>query len=187
MGHEIHLQGARMATIPVREGPDWDLLPEQCSGLRGALLFSPGPVGKKEPIDGGCGNTHKEPLGFRSDLEHPFPLEHGHNLGEKRRQALGADLPTSFPDLEESSLYVRGVYPGSPAAVQVLRFSPVPQEPDGRLAVVTGEGHELVEDPALFLPAGAKIPWPPGFHQLGYTGLGHRSLLLSVTQFMRNR
>jgi len=55
------------------------------------------------------------------------------------------------------------------------------------LSVVTGEGHEFVQDQSFLFPTGAKIPRSPGFHKLGYTDLGHRFLLLSVTQFMRNR
>jgi len=51
--------------------------------------------------------------------------------------------------------------------------------------VVTGDSHELVEDPALFPLASPKILWPPGFHKLGYTGLGHR-FLSQVTQFKKS-
>jgi len=69
----------------------------------------------------------------------------------------------------------------------VLRLSSVSKKPDGGLAVVTGKGHEFIQNQSFLFPTGAKIPGPPGFHKLGYTGLGHRFLLLSVTQFMRTR
>ena len=69
----------------------------------------------------------------------------------------------------------------------MLRLSSVLKKPDGGLAVVTGEGHKFVQNQSFLLAAGLKVPELPGFHKLGYTGLGHRFLLLSVTQFMRNR
>jgi len=76
---------------------------------------------------------------------------------------------------------------GLPSAVEVLWLSSVSKKPDGGLAVVTGEGHEFVQDQSFLFPTGAKMPRLPGFHKLGYPGLAHRFLLLSVTQFMRNR
>ena len=69
----------------------------------------------------------------------------------------------------------------------MLWLSTVAKKPDGGLAVVTGEGHKFVQDKGFLLAVGLKVPRPPGFHKLGYTGLGHRFLLCSVTQFMRNR
>ena len=66
-------------------------------------------------------------------------------------------------------------------------LSSVSKKPDGGLAVVTGEGHKFVQNQGFLVVAGLKVPTLPGFHKLGYTGLGHRFLLLLVTQFMRNR
>jgi len=79
------------------------------------------------------------------------------------------------------------VDPRPSSAVEVLRLSFVSKEPDGGLAEVTGEGHEFVQNQSFLLVAGLKVSGSPGFHKLGYPGLGHRFLLLSVTRFMRNR
>jgi len=69
----------------------------------------------------------------------------------------------------------------------VLRLSSISKKPDGGLAVVTGEGHKFVQNQSFLLAAGLKVSGPPEFHRLGYPGLSSRFLLLSVTQFMRNR
>ena len=129
-------------------------------------------VGTKEAVDGGCAHLEKEFLRFRPDLEHSLLLEDGYDLGKEGSQSLGTDAATGLPDLK---------------AVEVLRLSSVAKKPDGGLTVVTGKGDKFIQDQGFFLAARLKVPGPPGFHKLGYTGLGHRFLLLSVTQFMRNR
>jgi len=94
---------------------------------------------------------------------------------------------TGFPYLKKGSLHLRGVDPRFSPAVEVLRLSSVSEKPDGELAVVTGEGHKFVQNQSFLLAAGLKVPGPPEFHRHGYPGLSYRFLLLSVTQFMRNR
>jgi hypothetical protein len=140
----------------------------------------------KEPVNGGCGHLYKGSLFFRPELEHAFLPEHAHNLREKRCQVLGTYLSADFLDLQKASLYVRGVHPWPSLAVQVFWLSSVPKEPNGGLLVVTGKGHEFVQNQSFLPVACLKVPGPPGFYQLGYTDLGHW-FLLSVTQFMRNR
>ncbi len=49
------------------------------------------------------------------------------------------------------------------------RGVPLTQEPNGRFAVVTREGHEFLENPAFLLAAGSKVPAPPTLHKLPYT------------------
>jgi len=109
------------------------------------------------------------------------------NLEKAWSQAVGMEAITGFPDLKKGSLHLRGVDPRFSPAVEVLRLSSVSKESDGGLAAVTGEGHEFVQNRSFLLAASLKVPGSPGFHKLGYTRLGHRFLLLSVTQFMRNR
>jgi len=60
--------------------------------------------------------------------------------------------------------------------VKMLRPSFISKKPDGKLPVVTGEGHKFVKEQSFLLSASLRIPGPP-FHQLGCTGLGHRFLL----------
>jgi len=145
-------------------------------------------VGTKKAVDGGRAHPYKEFLRFWPDLEQPFLLEHGHNFGKEWGQPFGTDATTDFPYLKKGSLHIRGVDPRSSPAVEVLRLSSISNEPpNGGLSVVTGEGHESVQNQGFLFPTGAKIPGPPGFHKLGYPGLSYRFLLLSVTQFRRNR
>ena len=150
-------------------------------------LLGQSPLGTKEAVDGGCTHPKKEFLRFRPDLERAFLVEHRDNLGKEWGQPFGTDATTGFPYLKKGSLHIWGVDPRPSPAVQVLRLSSVAKKSDSGLAVVAGKGHEFVQNQSFLFPTGAKIPGSPGFHKLGYTGLGHRFLLLSVIQFMRNR
>ena len=79
------------------------------------------------------------------------------NLEKARGQAVGMEAITGFPYLKKGSLHLRGVDPRFSPAVEVLRLSSVSEKPDGELAVVTGEGHEFVQNQSFLLAARLKV------------------------------
>ena len=134
-------------------------------------------MGVEQAVDGGRAQTHKELLCLRSNCKFPFPLEHGHDLGEERGQPLGTDAATGLPDLKEGCFHVGGVQAGPSPPIEVLWAVAMAKEPERRLTVVAGEGHELIEDSAFLLAACPKVPGSPALHQFPYTHPGHRFLL----------
>jgi len=97
-------------------------------------------------------------------------------------------MATGLPHLKESSLRLGGIHPQPAPPVHGLRTSSVSQEPDGGLAVVTGDGDEFGENRGFLLLACPQIPGLPGLYQLPCTCSGHRFLLhLWVTPIMRNQ
>ena len=103
MGHQVDLQEAWPADIPIAEGPDRDAaLQEAARRSRGkgpaAVLL---PQGPQEPLDGAGAHGPKFLLDVGAQSLVPMALHHLHQLRQEGLQPLGADAVSDFPQVPQ--------------------------------------------------------------------------------------
>jgi hypothetical protein len=106
-----------------------------------------------------------------------MPLQSLQQFGQKRLQALAAQLVRRLPGYIEGFGHRGAVLPG-PARPHALGFrGGLGQPPDGRLPVVAGNLSELIQKPGLLPTAGPPIPFLYRRHVLFHAASGHHVYL----------
>ena len=176
MGHQVDLQETRRGLIPVRKGANWNV----ATTLQVASALAPaghrGPYGLQQPVQGRCTSGQQPLPHLRVQVQMAVSFHGLHQVRQRRFQTFPADAVRCLPG-QDHRLTDRLVVDAPPPDYSnflagVFRLG---QQPDAVLAMVTRNGDELIEDPALVLSGRYPIAVSYGCQQLPFSHLAHAS------------
>src|SRR5712692_1195211 len=161
MRDEIDFEKAGPRVVPLREGADGDLVAEPGPDPRGGgpARGPGGPRGGEEPAEGGRTHVADELVELGGERELAVAGEPVEELGDEGMEAMRANVSGGLPQ----DLHRRGhggAVEARAAGARAGRGRPrrPPEQADRRLAVQTGDSHDLVQKRALLGARGGHVP-----------------------------
>lgn len=174
MGHQIGLHRPGRDIVPLAEGADGHRPLEGAGSPAlgvGATSHTP-PMGRQQPIHRGRaqGQQALAHPGIERDLM--VALERGHQVGEERDQALGAEVIARLPDPQQSRRHRCVIAPRAAGPMAPLPRAPA-EQPEQGLAVVARDVLGFVQQPALLFAPGRLVARGHGGEIFVHAAGGH--------------